>query len=469
VFAGDNTTEDRDNNPTDPSSPRAASSERQSNVLLSAGRREMPPNIAPVAPMVFGQSSMNNHQTEPGAASSGHTHSRPRQNTKQLKRSEKDRPDQLRSGSARSHACSPKTGMAGLPFHTSPGPLPISEQSRSYPPQPPKRPLIDSTPVSSTKRSKISANVRVPKPSLIVTLKLTPAKDAPTQDNTALPQQPHIRMSSPELPPLDDIISRRSTAPVDRLSGVDNAESRKQLSDHQSNPEQESPRQSVEEAATDNAPISSGPEPTQTVPAEQAVKQLRSEVVKVRDQVLLNAASRSTGEVVELVANGSNAQRGLNGPDQTPHASNIPGPSFSITRSLGDTYQSSDPELERLVGHINMSVRVTREDGSVLVPGNTIGIGAIRNISGFFDALQDEYGDLLGTEEDIFRVTVTQVDGVAEGQRKLVLKLLKASRIDRSWETMLEGFRDAYEKDGTNIVSKLEAIVLVKMKSDLEG
>jgi hypothetical protein len=220
VFAGDNTTENRDNNFADPSSPRAASSERESNILLSAGRREMPPNIAPVASMVPGQSSMNNRQTEPFAANTGHTHSRSRQNTKQLKRSEKDRLDQLRSGSARSYACSPKTGMAGLPFHTSPGTLSTSEQSQSYPPQHPKRPFIDGTPVSSTKRSKTSANVHISKPSLIVTLKLTSAKDASNQDNTAPPQQPHIRMPSPELPPLDDIITWRSMAPFDLLDGT---------------------------------------------------------------------------------------------------------------------------------------------------------------------------------------------------------------------------------------------------------
>jgi hypothetical protein len=198
--------------------PRAASSKSQSYTPMSAGRRRMQPNTAPVAPMFAHQSSMDNDLTELGAINSEHP--------KQYRRAKKSRLGQLDAGSAEPYTY---TGLGGLPFHTPSETLSrscdSSDQPQSYAPQRPKRPFVDGTSASSTKRSKISANVHIPKPSLIVTLKLTPAKDASNQDNTAPPQQSHTRMLSPELPHLDDIIAGRSTAPVNRQSDVENDDS----------------------------------------------------------------------------------------------------------------------------------------------------------------------------------------------------------------------------------------------------
>jgi hypothetical protein len=236
--------------------PRAASSKSQSYTPMSAGRRRMQQNTAPVAPMFGHQSSMDNDLTELGAINSEHP--------KQYKRAKKSRLGQLDAGSAEPYTY---TGLGGLPFHTPSETVSRSCDPSDQPqPQRPKRPFVDGTSVSSTKRSKISANVHIPKPSLVVTLKLTPAKDASKQDNAAPPQQPHIRMLSPELPPLDDIIAGRSTAPINRQFDVENDGSWTQPGDHQPIPERQSSRQSVEEAAMNNTPIPSGPEPTQTVP-----------------------------------------------------------------------------------------------------------------------------------------------------------------------------------------------------------
>jgi hypothetical protein len=203
-------------------SPCAASLESQSNTTRSAGRRRMPPNIAPVARMVSHQSSIDDDQTELGAIDPEHTYTRSTQHTKQHEKAKKNGLEQPDARSAECYTSIPETGLGGLPFHTSSGILPMShdpsEQSRFHTEPHIERPFFSGIPESSTKRSKISSTVHTPKPSLIVTLKLTPAKDALDQRRTMPPQQPYISMPSPELPLLDDIIGGRSMAPVDRQS-----------------------------------------------------------------------------------------------------------------------------------------------------------------------------------------------------------------------------------------------------------
>jgi hypothetical protein len=593
--------------------PRAASLESQSYTPRSAGRRGMPPNIAPVAPMFSHQSSMDNDQTELGAINSEHTCPGSMQYPKQHKRAKKSRLGQLDAGSAEPYTYA---GLGGLPFHTPSETLSRSydpsEQPQSYTTQQLKRPFINGTSESSTKRSKISPTVHIPKPSLIVTLKLTPAKDVLDRRRNAPPQQPHISTPSSELLDLDEILAGRSMAPVDRQSDVADFESWTQIGDHQPTAGQQASVKSVAESAPDTTPVPSGPDTIQTVPdaptladddtqspnamqpqphlitqalnrqaianflhvwsgepqqicdtlllaalqkfsAEELVfEHLLPWLVKTLDEVTVNAAqgdllalsthaqevvteqvfglrqpgrtvlnnsyrpsdetrlvqptediasssnirgsNLSVAEIVDHAANGSVQMEGAPGapqtagrttgaatetgadtngpaaqhsridPGQTPHSTSLAG--SSISRSMGHTFQSTDAELERLVEDIDMTVHITREDGSVVMENGAIGLEDIRNSVDFFGALQADFGHRLRADEDFFRAAITQLDDRAVDQRKPLFDLCKERWRNRSWKKMLMKLRRDYEQDGKGIDMELVADVIVMKKSD---
>jgi hypothetical protein len=213
---------------------------------------------------------MGNHQQEPGADISEYVDHSSMQSAKQQKRKKQNRPGQIDRSMAEVCTHAPETGLAGLPFHTSlgiqPRPHGPSEQTHPLTAQHTKRPLVGGTSESSTKRCRISSSVNVPKPSLMVKFKLTPAKDVPNRGKTAPPQQSTTSMPSPELPSLDEIIDRRSMAPIDRRSDMASTESLTQPADHQPIARQhmQATVESVAESGGDTTPVPSGSAPTQT-------------------------------------------------------------------------------------------------------------------------------------------------------------------------------------------------------------
>jgi hypothetical protein len=215
---------------------------------------------------------MGNHQQEPGADSSEYVDYSSMQSAKQQKRKKQNRPGQIDRSMAEVCTHAPETSLAGLPFHTSlgiqPRPHGPSEQTHPLTAQHTKRPLVGGTSESSTKRCRISSSVNVPKPSLMVKFELTPAKGVPNRGKTAPPQQSTTSMPSPELPSLDEIIDRRSMAPIDRRSDMASTESWTQPADHQPIARQhmQASVESVAESDEDTTPVPSGSPPTQTAP-----------------------------------------------------------------------------------------------------------------------------------------------------------------------------------------------------------
>jgi hypothetical protein len=217
---------------------------------------------------------MGDHQQELGADSSEYVDHSSIQSAKQQKRKKQNRPGQLDSNMTEVCTHAPETGLAGLPFHTSlgiqPRPYGPSEQTHSLTAQHTKRPFVGGTSESSTKRCRISSSVNVPKPSLMVKFKLTPAKGVPNRGKTAPPQQSATSMPSPELPSLDEIIDRRSMAPVDRRSNMASTESWTQPADHQPIAKQhmQASVESVAESDEDTTPVPNGSPPTQIAPID---------------------------------------------------------------------------------------------------------------------------------------------------------------------------------------------------------
>jgi hypothetical protein len=504
---------------------------------------------------------MGDHQQELGADSSEYVDHSSIQSAKQQKRKKQNRPGQLDSNMTEVCTHAPETGLAGLPFHTSlgiqPRPYGPSEQTHSLTAQHSKRPFVGGTSESSTKRCRISSSVNVPKPSLMVKFKLTPAKGVPNRGKTAPPQQSATSMPSPELPSLDEIIDRRSMAPIDRRSNMARTESWTQPADHQPIARQhmQASVESVAESDEDTTPVPNGSPPTQIAPhvstLADAITQASSAtqpqpdtntqdsdsqaVAKFRelwsarsqplfDQLLLDrlrqvpveevadcahsflenvrdqppssstrsgmlamssnigsstssmawvsdntakgseqmkqaagvspTATRSSGD-----ASGPGIARIDTGQAQTTHATDLVEP--SAIRSMGDEFECSDAELDRLVRHIDMTVRITREDGSFMMEPDMIGIEHIRSSGDFFEALRKEYERRLQPDEDLFEATVTEVDDPATEQRMRPLSLRKGSR-ERNWKMMLTELQRVYKRDGKDIQMKLVADVVMR-------
>jgi hypothetical protein len=177
-------------------------------------------------------------------------------------------------------------------------------------------------------------------------------------------------------------------------------------------------------------------------------------------------AVRTSAAITETVADAirAAAQYSRIEPSQTPHSNNVAGP--SIFRPMGHTFQSSEAELERLVEDINMAVRITREDGSVVMGNGDIGIEGIRNTVDFFAALQRNFGYRLGPDEDFFRAAITQVDDGAVDETNPLFDLCKDTWRNRSWKKMLMKLRRDYAQNGEDVVMELVADVLVTRRSD---
>jgi hypothetical protein len=165
-------------------------------------------------------------------------------------------------------------------------------------------------------------------------------------------------------------------------------------------------------------------------------------------------ATRSSGD-----ASGPGIARIDTGQAQTTHATDLVEP--SAIRSMGDEFECSDAELDRLVRHIDMTVRITREDGSFMMEPDMIGIEHIRSSGDFFEALRKEYERRLQPDEDLFEATVTEVDDPATEQRMRPLSLRKGSR-ERNWKMMLTELQRVYKRDGKDIQMKLVADVVMR-------
>jgi hypothetical protein len=174
-------------------------------------------------------------------------------------------------------------------------------------------------------------------------------------------------------------------------------------------------------------------------------------------------ATRSSGESGRHVvdASGPGVARNEISQAQTIHTTDLAEP--SAFQSMGDTFQCSDAELVRLVTHIDMTVHMTREDGSVMMEPDTINIKRIRSGGDFFRALREEYAHLLQPDEELFKAAVREVDDPTMEQRMRPLSLRKGSR-ERNWKIMLTELQRVYKRDGKDIQMKLVADVVMRKR-----
>lgn len=247
-------------------------SQNQGSVPQSASRQRMPPNIAPVAHMSSDQRSPGNLATERNAVTSDYV--RPMRPMKQKKRRNNDHLNQVDGSSDAAYTYTPRPSLGGLPFPKSSEARSASLNPVGYSQAPStlrtKRPMAESLDEPSNKRSRISPSVIVPKPSLIVTLKLTAEQGALLNRGKAAPPQPsYDPLHSPDLPDIDEIVARMPASLVDQQ--VDPTESGNWPRQDNYQPpsvqsEELSDRARDTEGAEDTSHVPTRVEPTQTVP-----------------------------------------------------------------------------------------------------------------------------------------------------------------------------------------------------------
>lgn len=181
--------------------------------------KEMPPQVAPVAPMLPRRSPMGNSPGKLKPEPFPRTNAKLARHCEQQKKAKIDQSDQGIRNAATFDFVAPgpsRTDSTGMPTQE-----PSESVSRSYEPssQPTrdslKRTATEEAHGSSSKKGKTRLPVRLPKPSCIVKLKLIRAKVTRGADRGPVPQQSPV---SDYLPELDEITLNASATPVRRDS-----------------------------------------------------------------------------------------------------------------------------------------------------------------------------------------------------------------------------------------------------------
>jgi hypothetical protein len=141
----------------------------------------------------------------------------------------------------------------------------------------------------------------------------------------------------------------------------------------------------------------------------------------------------------------------------------------SASRVTRDADPTPTFDYSRLVRSIDLTIFIDRNDGLEPEKIGIVGIAEILNSNDFFNAVQYEYGWLLGPDEEFSAAKVTEADGLSRKWLRTDLSLRNASRRDRSWFKWISELRVCYERERVDIKMNLVAKVLVTRKNDAKS
>lgn len=448
----------------------------------STGQERMTPNAASAESVLDRQRSMGqNIGTLPNLETHAELHGWMKQ---QERPNGDDESDKLNHDMAEPEDVHPEAGVGTSPVRVLSRPISRDNRHNEQPLAHTKRPLTDGKRGRRTKRNKVSSDVHIAKPTLVVVLKLTRGKGASDRAATMPPRQSPGPVSSTEL---DEIHVRRSTilpsrediVADDPETGGERTALRKNPMSMANDARERSTAQVINPYQQESTPLEQHrqAQPTgRTIPlcvpgsSPEPLVQTFSRADSVGDHLRNDrsdsaAATGSPGKDRAVLKDFTitNDQSGTSGSGPAPKI-----PETAAFKSSADVGLNAGFDYNRLVQDINLTILFDRQDGSDPKQGNTISIKNIRNNSDLFGAIHIRSW-WLDPDEEISRAMIIEVGGRAAGHPSPEMWLLNGDMEDRSWATWLSSLREFYEEGKAEISMNLVARVFVTRNNDGKG